>query len=328
MEYLQIIGGLILLIVSGNYLVESAVDIAKKFKLSSLIIGMTIVAAGTSAPELVVSTQAALQGHPEIAMGNVVGSNIANIGLIMALTAIIFPVFASVRSIKIDWTFLMIVSIIVVFVSWDGYFSRLDGIFGVTLLILYTIWSIRDSRKNPGTEEKIETPKKSIFINIVIFLICCAGLAFGADLLVNGASTLAYNLGISERVVSVLIVGVGTSFPELTASLIAAIKKEDGITLGNIMGSNIFNILCVLGVTGIIKPIGFDPTEFRSDFIWMLVFTVMLFIGMLNITENSKKFSRTGNIRSLFSSQKGLIGRIWGICILALYIYYAVNLFI
>lgn len=327
MEYIQLIGGLIILVVSGNYLVDSAADIARKFKLSSLIIGMTIVAFGTSAPELFVSVQAAVKGHPEIAMGNVIGSNIANIGLIMAITALILPVFASPRSIKVDWSFLMFVSVLIAVLTWDGNFSRLDGLISLVLLIVFTVWSIRSSKKNQSSEDVIEKPRKSVWINSLIFIVSCAGLALGADLLVKGATTLAYTLGISERVVSVVIVAVGTSLPELTASIIAAIKREHGITLGNIIGSNIFNILCVLGITGIIKPISFSPTEFQADIIWMLFFTILLFIGMLNITENHKKYAETKDFRQLFSSQEGLIGRIWGICILGVYIYYVISLF-
>ena len=328
MEYLYLIGGLILLVVSGNYLVESAVGIAKKFRLSSLVIGMTIVAFGTSAPELVVSVQAAISGHPEIALGNVVGSNIANIGLIMGLTAIIFPVFASSRSMKVDWTFLMIISILFVIAAWNGFFSRLDGIIAVSLLILFTIWSIYSQKNEKESKKEVEKAQKHILINLLIFTISCVGLTFGADFLVKGASTLALKLGLSERVVSVVIVGVGTSLPELTASLIAAVKKEDGITLGNIIGSNIFNVLGVLGLTGIVKPIVFSATEFRSDFLWMLGFTFLLFIGMLNITENHKKYSESKNLLHLIHTQKGLIGRIWGFFALALYVFYVVQLFI
>ena len=330
MEYLQLIGGLILLVISGNYLVESAVDIAKKFKIPSLIIGMTIVAFGTSAPELVVSVQAALSGHPEIALGNVAGSNIANIGLILALTAIISPIFASSHSIKTDWTFMMIVSVLLVFAAWNGSFSCIEGIISVLMLIGFTLYSIWSQRKHSKAEEakKTELPKKHILINCIIVIVTCVGLAFGADLLVKGASTIATSLGISERVVSIVIVGVGTSFPELTASLIAAIKKEHGITLGNIIGSNIFNILCVIGVTSIIKPLSFSGAEFRYDFIWMLIFAVLLYIGMLNITENRKNFKLSGKLSDLLSSKKGLIGRIWGIFTLLLYIYYVISLFV
>lgn len=337
MEYIYLLGGLFLLLIAGNYLVESAVGIAKKLHLSSLIIGMTVVAFGTSAPELVVSLQAAINGHPEIALGNVLGSNISNIGLIMGLTVIIFPIIASPNSIKVDWSFMMIISALLVLVTWDGNISRLDGLVGFLLLIAFVIYSIRAQKKEEtiapeeknSVADKNETnTEKHILLHGTIFIAACIGLAFGADFLVKGASIIAGKLGISERVISVVIVGVGTSLPELTASVMAAIKKEDGITLGNIIGSNIFNVLCVLGLTSTINPIQVPSTEFRSDLIWLLVFSFMLFIGMLNISENAKKFSASKNPRDLISSQQGLIGRIWGCCVLGMYFFYVIKLFV
>jgi cation:H+ antiporter len=324
MEYIQLIGGLLLLIIGGNYLVESAVDVAKKFHVSSLIIGMTIVAFGTSAPELVVSVQAAINGHPEIAIGNVVGSNIANIGLIMGVTVIILPIIVASRSIKIDWTFMMIISIIVFFAASNGHFTRWEGIIAVLLLIVFTIWSIRNSKTS---KDEYEEPKKNVWLNLLIFTVSAAALSFGADHLVEGASKIAKNIGVSERIVSVVIVAVGTSLPELTASIVAALKKQADITIGNIIGSNIFNILFVLGITATIKPINFDFVEFRYDFIWMIIFSILLIIGMLNISENRKKFAESGKFSDLWSSKNGLIGRIWGISMIALYTGYIVSLF-
>ncbi|MDR0428234.1 MAG: calcium/sodium antiporter [Dysgonamonadaceae bacterium] len=328
MEYLLLIGGLILLVVSGNYLVESAVDIAKKFKLSSLTIGMTIVAFGTSAPELMVSVQAALNGFPEIALGNVVGSNIANIGLILGLTALILPIKTSRRSVKIDWPFLVLISILLVVFAWKGSFDRIEGAVAVLLLILFTFRSIKSSRQSQEEEKESSLPRRSIQLSVVIFIIACIGLAYGADFMVQGASAIATKLGISERVVSVLIVGVGTSLPELTASVIAAIKKEDDMSLGNIIGSNIFNILAVLGISSLIKPIAFSDTGFHSDFIWMLFFAVFLYFGIINVNDNIRKFKDTKKIKALFSTDNGLVGRIWGGLAVTLYIIYAVLQFV
>lgn len=324
MEYIQLIGGLLLLIISGNYLVESAVDIAKKFHLSSLIIGMTIVAFGTSAPELLVNIQAGINGHPEIAVGNVVGSNIVNIGLIMALSVIILPIFVSSRSIKIDWTCMMLASVLLLLAASDGIFSRLEGIIGIVLLIVFTFWSIKKSKQD---KNHVDPPQKNIWLNILILICSIAGLAFGADHLVEGASKVAANFGVSERVISVFAVALGTSLPELTASVTAAIKKEPDITIGNIIGSNIFNILFVLGSTAIISPIKFNFAEFRCDFVWLLVFSLLLFVGMINVTKNRKDYLSSGKISDLWSLNKGLIGRIWGGCILILYLFYVLSLF-
>lgn len=328
MEYILLIGGLILLVISGTYLVESAVDIAKKFKLPSLIIGMTIVAFGTSTPELMVSIQAAIGGHPEIALGNVVGSNIANIGLILGLTALILPIRVNKQSIKVDWPFLMISSVLFVIVAWGGNFNRIEGIIAFLALIIFTSWSIMKSKKEHKGKDTFEPPKKSLLFNIFLFIATCVGVSYGADFMVEGASVIAIKLGLSERVISILIVGVGTSLPELAASLIAAIKKEDEISLGNIIGSNIFNILSVLGITSIIRPIHFSDSGFHSDFIWMIVFTFLLFIGMLNITGNLKKVKETKSLRLLFDGENGLLDRKWGAAILILYIIYIVNQFI
>ena len=328
-DYIQLIGGLVILVVAGNYLVDSASDIAKKFHLSSLIIGMTIVAFGTSMPELFVSVQAGLDGHPEMSIGNVLGSNIANIGLILSLTVLIYPIFASQRSIKVDWVFMMIISVLLLLAALDGLFSRIEGCIGVALLTGFTIWSIKNQRKEKGENgEVFESAKKNIWLNLLIFVVAVVALAFGSNQLVAGASGIATQFGVSERVISVVIVGIGTSTPELTASLVAALKKEDGISLGNIIGSNIFNILSVLGLTSIITPIHFSYNEFHSDFIWLLVFSFLLFIGMLNITENRKKYAKSGKLRDLVSTRQGLIGRIWGGFTLALFIYYIVTLFI
>lgn len=323
MEYLYLIGGLLLLVISGNYLVEAAVDIARKFKLSSLVIGMTIVAFGTSAPELMVSVQAALNGHPEMALGNVVGSNIANIGLILGLTAIILPIKTTSQSIKIDWPFLLVISILLVVSAWSGNFGRIEGIIAFSLLIIFSGWSLKISKKNKQTKNEIyEVPKKSFVFNIILFIITCAGVSYGAEFIVQGASVIATNFGISERIVSIIIVGIGTSLPELTASVIAAIKKESGMSLGNIIGSNIFNILGVLGITATIKPIHYSDPGFHSDFIWMLFFTFFLYFGIINVNGNFKKWKKSGNISSLFCTENGLIGRIWGILAIITYIGY------
>lgn len=329
MEYLLLAGGLILLIISGNYLVKSAVNIARKFKLSSLIIGMTIVAFGTSAPELMVSAQAAIGGHSEIALGNVVGSNIVNIGLILGLTVLILPVKAGRQSIKFDWTFLACISLLMVIFAWEGTFGRIEGIVAFAVLVAFTVYSIKKSKKNSGEKnEEYKAPAKPTWLSVLVFLIACVGLAYGADFMVEGASTIATNFGISERVISIVIVGAGTSLPEFTASLIAAFKKEEDMSLGNIIGSNIFNILAVLGISSIIQPIHYTDMGFHSDFLWMLGFTLLLFFGMLNITENYKKFKETRKLRSLLSSKDGLVGRIWGVMAVVMYVVYVVLQFV
>lgn len=327
MEYLQLIGGLALLIFSGNYLVESASDIARKFKLSSLVIGLTIVSFGTSAPELLVSTSASLQGHPEIALGNVFGSNIVNVGFIMGLTSLLLPFTVSRDSIKIDVKVMLAFSLAALLFASDGHFSRIEGILLFATLVIYTIWLILKSKKT-ANDSAIEAPKRNILINSLILVASLAGLAFGSDFMVEGASTIAKNFGISEKVISVTVVAIGTSLPELTASLISVFKKEVGMTIGNVIGSNTFNIGAVLGISSSISPIEFDFSAFCSDIVWTLAFGVLLLIGMINVTKNMELTHDTGKISALWNANNGEIGRIWGFCCLAAYVTYTILLFI
>jgi cation:H+ antiporter len=325
MEYLKLFGGLALLIVSGNFLVNSATDIARRLKISSLVIGLTIVAFGTSAPELLVSAEAALSGHPEIALGNVLGSNIANIGFIAGLTAILLPFFVTKKIIKLDIKVMILFAVLFTFFAYDGEFNRIEGGIVFLLLIAYTILLLWMSKKS-NEEAKFEDPRNNLWLNIFIFISSLAGLAFGSDFMVDGASTIATNLGVSERVISVTIVAVGTSLPEFTASIISVLKKEVGITIGNLIGSNIFNVGAVLGISSIIQPIQFDFNEFYPDMVWMLLFSILLLIGLLNVTRNFILMRETGKISSLWSANEGEVGRIWGTTALILYIGYIVLL--
>ncbi len=325
MEYLMLIGGLALLILSGNFLVSSASDIARQLKLSSLVIGLTIVAFGTSAPELLVSTSAALGGHPEIALGNVLGSNIANIGFIAGLTALLLPFFVTKKIITLDIKVMILMALFFAFFATDGEFSRLEGFIVLLILVIYTIVLLRMS-KGESEENEIEKPERSLWLNIPLLIASLAGLAFGSDWMVDGASTIASSLGVSERVISVTIVAVGTSLPEFTASIISILKKEVGITIGNLIGSNIFNIGAVLGISSIIQPIQFDFNVFLTDTLWMIGYSILLLIGLLNVTRNFKLMRETGKVSALWSAQEGEVGRIWGATALILYIGYIVLL--
>lgn len=257
-----------------------------------MIIGLTVVAFGTSAPELLVSIQAAMKGFPEMAMGNVVGSNISNILLVLAITALIYPIPVPAKSVRQDWPVLMFVSLLLFAFSWDGTLSRMEGIIFILLLAAYigrSVVSTRKMAKIPlsDTTKKAEavnnTPAKEMkgWIAGLIFLVSCVGLAFGADLLVDNAAIIAEGFGISQRVISITMVAVGTSIPELATSVIAALKKETDISVGNIIGSNIMNILSVLGVTSIMGDISVDRAISRFDIPWMLAVTVVLLLMMV-----------------------------------------------
>ncbi len=280
MEYLLTVLGFAILVGSGKYLVMGSVSLASYLKISKLVIGVTVVAFGTSAPELLVSVQAALKGHSEIAIGNVIGSNIANIGLVLAITAIILPIPVSRYSIRIDWPVMMGVSLLLLLFARDFELSRIEGIVLILILLIFVVLSVRSSRKKQQLidEDLHPKPEKSIFVSLVLILLSCVGLFFGADLLVDNVSIIAADLGVSERAIAVTVIAVGTSLPELVTSIMAAIQKESDISIGNIIGSNIFNILSVLGITALIKPIGISEEFIRVDILWMLGISFLMFV--------------------------------------------------
>lgn len=275
--------GFILLLVSGKYLVESSVTLARHFRIPTSIIGLTIVAFGTSAPELLVSIQAALQGHPDMAVGNVIGSNISNVLLVLGLTTIVFPILVQRGSIVRDWPMMMGVSLVLLLFLLDNEITRLEGVLLAILMGVYILISIRQARlpQYVKPEDITVMYKTKWWVAGIVFLVACAGLAIGAALLVDNAAAMAQHFGISERVISITMVAVGTSLPELSTSLIAAFKKETDISIGNILGSNIINILSVLGVTALIKPITTVPEVLRIDIPWMLGAAVLLFLFMI-----------------------------------------------
>lgn len=338
MEYLMLIGGLVLLVLSGNYLVDSATGVARYFKIPSVIIGLTIVAFGTSAPELLVSVTAGLEGHSSMALGNVIGSNSINSSVIVGITALICPFIVEKESISIDAMFMLFISGLLLFFGYtNNVIERWEGALLFLSLLIFVIQKIRSTNKD--TEKRLEAEKENeedeknwpIWLNFIVLIVSMAGLSYGADFMVEGAVIIAGNMGISERVVAVTVIALGTSLPELTASVIAALKKEPGITIGNIIGSNIFNIGSVLAISSSISPIQFDaanttPDQFFSDMIWLIGFEVMLIIGMINVTENYAKFRKSNKFISLFSAEDGLVGRIWGASALALYAYYIFTL--
>lgn len=281
MDYLYVSLGLILLLVSGDLLVRAGVSLARHFMVSTLVVGVTIVSSGTSMPELIVSVGAALKNHPDISIGNVVGSNITNIALILGLTAFILPIPVNRNSITIDWPVMMLVSILFYLVILNGILSFLEGLLFVGGLTIYIVWLIRRSRKNIiELGDVVLKPGFSILNSVLLFAVSVIGLYFGADFLVDGASKLALSWGVSERVISVSVIALGTSVPELATSVIAAVKKEMDISVGNIIGSNIFNILAILGISGIITDISINPA-ILFDVYWMLAVSFLLLLFML-----------------------------------------------
>lgn len=255
-----LISGLILLYVGAELLVKGSSGVALRAGIPSLVVGLTIVAFGTSAPELVVSITAGLQGTGDMAVGNVVGSNIMNIAVIIGLSAVILPLKANLKVLKIDIPIVITISFLMLVFLLDKTILRYEAILLVILFVMYVTFTVvqgrREQKKIEGEDETIIIDKKRPLSLDIIFIIAgLASLVFGSKLFVNGATDLARIFGISDAVIGLTIVAGGTSLPELATSVIAAVKKEEDIAIGNIVGSNIFNILGILGITGTMTPL-------------------------------------------------------------------------
>lgn len=271
---LYIILGLVLLVKGGDWLVDGASAIAQKAKLSPMVIGLTVVGFGTSMPELLVSTQAALVGNSGIAIGNVVGSNIANIALILGLTALIRPCPTDSKTVRIDTPFMVLSCLLLTAIGYTGTIGRIPGLIGVLMLIAFISWQVMDSRKKSKDEAPAE-PKMRILYAIPLVLVSLGLLSIGADRLIAGASGIASDFGVSDRIIGLTIVAVGTSLPELFASVTAARKGETDMAIGNVIGSVTFNILSVVGIAASICPIHNANDGFLFDYL------LMAFLGLL-----------------------------------------------
>ena len=309
---IQLIAGFVLLYFGGDWLVNGGVALARRFRISPLVIGMTIVAFGTSAPELLVSMTSSIKGSAGIAMGNVIGSNIANIGLILGLTAMLCPIPTQNRKVSANGLVMILASLLALVFSLNNGLSRIEGLILFAGIILFTVISIRLGRtKQDATQPDSEPQGKemSVLVALLLVALSCAMLAFGADFMVDGATSIAQALGVSDKVIGLTIVALGTSLPELAASVAAALKKEMDISIGNIIGSNIFNLMCVLGVSASIRPIPFDYMQYRMDFVIMMAFSA----GLIILIQPWKA--------------QGRLGRISGIIMFAAYAIYAWSLF-
>jgi len=272
MNFLFIIGGIVLLILGGNWLLKSAVALSLKLGVSKIIIGMTVVSFATSAPELIVSINAALSGASDLALGNVIGSNVANLGLVLGITLLLGTMHVQKSFYRTDWPVMMIASLLLYFfLSDDEVITQNEGIILFSFLVGFLVYLLR-FQKTSALEELPEEDKPMPVYNILFFFVLGGlGLWGGSELLINGATSMALQFGVSERIIGITIVSIGTSVPELAASVIAVLKKEKAISLGNLIGSNVFNILAVLGITSIITPVKLtDLGLLTSDIFWML----------------------------------------------------------
>ena len=286
MEYIQLFGGLLALVLGGEFLVRGAVSIALRIKLSPLVVGMTIVSFGTSAPELLVSLEAVLSGHPDVSVGAVVGSNISNLALVLGITVLIFPIMVNRDSIRFDWPLMFLATILFWLFAMNGVLDSWEGILMLFILISYSTWLIVKSRKEGKViqqeEEVAEISQgRTLIIDIFYLVLGFAGLYFGAEWLLHAVVILASEFGVSEKLISVSIVAFGTSLPELVTSAVAAYRKHTDISMGNLIGSNVFNILAILGITSLVAPIQISSEINQLDMYFLLAISILILPIML-----------------------------------------------
>ena len=282
--------GLFLLLISGDFLVRGAIQLSNRIGISPLMVSLTIVAFGTSAPELIVAIKATLSGSPGLALGNVVGSNIANILLVLGLPTLIMGLKNNIADAKRSFGFMIVASVLFIVFGMSGSFSWIYGVVLLSLLAFFLFDTFRQNSKKTLNSEVLESQQKisHSWWTITLFLILgVIGLPLGADLLVTNASALAKGYGVSDAIVGLTLVAIGTSLPELATTFIAFVRKKAEVVLGNLIGSNIFNLLAIIGITSLISPVPVDPIFIRFDFWVMLGASALIapFI-LLNIQFN------------------------------------------
>lgn len=287
MDIFLLIAGLGILVFAGELLVKGAVKVAYRFDLSPLVVGMTVVSFGTSAPELLVSIKAAVENHPDIAIGNVIGSNISNLALVLGITTLIFPMPVDRNSIRYDWPMMMLATVLLYLAMLNLTIEWYEGFGLVIVLIGYLTWLIWESRKNQKlireneVDEGVKSNLGNVWKDLAFVVIGCVGLSIGANLLLDGAVNMASSLGVSEHVIGVTIVAFGTSVPELATSCVAAFRKQTDISVGNLIGSNIFNIMAILGITSLIKEIPINEHVVNYDMFWVAGISLIVLPFML-----------------------------------------------
>ena len=303
---LLIIAGLVLLIWGADRFVHGAAAMARNLGIAPLLIGLTVVAFATSAPEILVSVVAALQHEPGLAFGNAIGSNIVNIGLVLGVTAMIRPIKLESATLRREMPALLAVSLLTVSLFLDEFLSRIDGIVMLTGLVIVMVWlarlGMRSAANDPIAQDyEAEIPTDVSMIMASVWLLVGLGtLLVGAELLVDGAIGIAKLLGVSEVVIGITIVAFGTSLPELAVSLASALKGEYGLAIGNIVGSNIFNLLAVIGVAATIEPSALAPTVLSLHIFVMVAFTLVLF-AMTYDYDGKAKLSRLEGLALLIA---------------------------
>lgn len=309
MDFIAICVGLFLLIKGGDWLLDAAVALSLRLNIPKIVIGMTVVSFATSAPELIVSVKSALKGYPDIALGNVVGSNIANLAFVLGTVLLISPIEVTKSFYKTDWPMMILATLLFYFfIGSNAILSQLEGGIFIILLFVFLVYLLF-FQQQAVVEDVVE--EKTMSFNKLIMLLILGGffLWLGSEILVDSAVSLAKSLGVSERIISISVVSIGTSIPELSASIIAIINKEKAISLGNLIGSNIFNILAVMGTTALILPIEVvDKALLEVDFLWMISISLLI-------------------LPLVFLPKKMRLGRVEGAILLLIYILFLNQMF-
>lgn len=272
MNFIFVIVGFLLLIFGGNWLLKSAVSLSLRLKIPKIVIGMTVVSFATSAPELIVSVQSAIDGFPDLALSNVIGSNIANLGLVLGITLLIAKIDVKKSFYTIDWPMMSAASLVLFFFVYDDLsITRGEGVILFLLLIIFLVFLLKFQKQAVVDEMPEDDEILPDYQTLLFFLIGAVSLWGGSEVLILGATKLALEFGLSERLIGITIISVGTSIPELAASVIAILKKEKAISIGNLIGSNMFNIMAVLGITAMVTPVSVMDSKLVSvDLYWML----------------------------------------------------------
>jgi len=303
-----LIFGLTVLIIGGNLLLKAAVSISLRFGIPKLLIGMTVVSLATSAPELIVSIKSALKGSPDLAISNVLGSNIANLGLVLGITILFSPISISKSVYRKEWPIMMFSAIYFLIVIVDGTISKIEG--GILVCFLVMTISALIKLRDKSEVELENSNEDSLFKSLFILFFGGLFLYYGSEWFIDGAIMLANSFGISERIIGITVVSVGTSIPELVTSLVAVLNKEKSISLGNLLGSNIFNVFAVLGITSLVTPLTvLDQSIINYDIYVMLFFAAII-------------------LPLIFFPKKLVLGRKEGIIILLFYTLYVYQLLI
>ena len=301
MTYLFLIGGIVAIVLSANWLVEGASSIAKKFGISDLVVGLTIVAFGTSAPELTINIFSAMEGSTDIAIGNVLGSNIANIFLILGISAIIYPLVIQKNTTWKEIPFSLLAAVVLGIIANDvwidgnpagNFVSAIDGLVLLAFFIIFLVYTLEIAKEQQAVTDEL-TKFLPMWKAILFVVLGLLGLYFGGKYFVQGAIEIASQLGMSERLIGLTIVAVGTSLPEMATSVVAAYKKNADIAVGNVVGSNIFNIFFILGVTALIKPLPFTAA---SNFDIMVTIAASLLLFLTTLTLGRKKVDRVEGV--------------------------------